>query len=181
MQALAKVASSRGGRVLELGFGLGLSSGFIQDYGVTEHIIVEPNFEVFKRLMEFKNASKSTIIPILAKWQEVIDLFEPESFDGILFDTIPMSEVELHKRQFFFLKQASKLLKKDGVFTYCNVTSWGNLMSKYKNMGELFEKTQIPEFNKLGFNKVTYDVMNVNPGSGCKYRYDELPVPTVKF
>ncbi|MDE1463094.1 class I SAM-dependent methyltransferase [Spartinivicinus poritis] len=181
MRELAKVAASNGGRVLELGFGLGLSSSFIQEFGVTEHVIVEPNIEVFKQLMAFSHHAKSKVIPIMGKWQEVIDLFAPGSFDAILFDASPLSEVELHRRQFMFLECAGKLLKREGVFTYCNVTSWGNLMAEYQDAGELFEKTQMPELNKLGFNNVTYEIIKVVPGEGCKYRYDTLPVPSVKY
>lgn len=181
MHALAKVVSEKQGRILELGFGLELSSGFIQHLGVDEHIIVEPNYEVFEKLMRFKSQYKSKIIPILAKWQEILHLFSPQSFDGILFDASPMSDTELHQRQFLFLEQAKPLLKKEGIFTYCNVTSWGNLMKDYPNAKTLFDQTQRLKLEDMGFHRVSCEILNVNPGEGCKYRFDTLPIPKVQF
>ena len=181
MAELAQVVSEKRGRILEVGFGLGLSCSQVQKCGVDEHIIIEANKDVFRNLMEFKHNAPGKVIPVYGKWQEVFHLFAPESFDGILYDPIPLTVAELHTRQFDFLREAKGLLKKDGVFTYCNVTSWGNLMHDYRDAGELFEKTQIPELEKLGFHHCEYKVIKVRPEEGRKYVYDTLPVPRVRF
>lgn len=175
------MAAGGGGRVLEIGFGLGLSAGCVQKCGVAEHVIIEANADVFRNLMAFKHGAQSKVIPVYGKWQEVFTLFAPESFDGILYDPMPLSVAEVHTRQFDFLEQAAPLLKKDGVFTYCNVTSWGNIMHEYGDAGEMFERTQIPELEKLGFKHCAYELMKVRPGKGCKYVYDTLPVPMIRF
>merc|ERR1719350_12085 len=49
MAKLAQVATQKGGRVLEVGFGLGLSATAIQSYNIEEHVIIEANAGVCKR------------------------------------------------------------------------------------------------------------------------------------
>ena len=63
MHKLASIAASKGGRVLELGFGMAISATKIQSFPVQEHVIVECNDEVFKRLEGFAKAAKQKVTP----------------------------------------------------------------------------------------------------------------------
>jgi guanidinoacetate N-methyltransferase len=104
MRELADLVGTKGGRVLEVGFGMGIgfvvlnltfeaiSATFIQQYEqVTEHVIIEANAEVFKRLQQFAENSPRKVTPMFGFWQEVVTNLESESFDGILFDPYPVS------------------------------------------------------------------------------------------
>lgn len=67
MHKLACIAASNGGRVLELGFGMAISATKIQSFPVDEHVIVECNDNVFKRLETFVETAKQKVTPIKGK------------------------------------------------------------------------------------------------------------------
>ena len=64
MHKLASIAASKGGRVLELGFGLAISATKIQSFAVDEHVIVECIYGVFKRLEVFAKTAKEKVTPL---------------------------------------------------------------------------------------------------------------------
>ena len=64
MHKLASIAASKGGRVLELGFGMAISATKIQSFPVDEHVIVECNDDVFKRLEAFSKEAKQKVTPL---------------------------------------------------------------------------------------------------------------------
>lgn len=117
MKDLAKVAATTGGRVLEFGYGLGLSARYIQEEGVAQHVIIEANARVFADVMEFARRSPGLVTPIFGLWEEVTPMFADGSFDGILFDTYPIQEEDLDSQQTWF-KLAHRLLRPGGFFTY---------------------------------------------------------------
>ena len=64
MHKLASIAASKGGRVLELGFGLAISATKIHSFEVDEHVIVECNDGVLKRLEAFAKTAKQKVTPL---------------------------------------------------------------------------------------------------------------------
>lgn len=166
MKALADVATRNGGRVLELGFGMGISAGHVQANKLDEHVIIEANAEVFEKLKAFA-AEHPSVTPKHGFWQDVIPTLEPGSFDGILFDTYPVQAEEVAAHWFFF-ETAHRLLKPGGVFTY------------FSDEVTEFSDRHLAALRAAGFNNIRSEICHVNPPEGCLYWTDPtIVVPII--
>ena len=124
MRELARAVTEGHGDILEIGFGMGLSASYIQEQAVRSHIIIEANEKVVQAARRWRERHSERRIQIVhAKWQQVIE--ELEGFDGILFDTYPMTENEFRSyvlRDVTFAEHffpfAAQLLRPGGAFTY---------------------------------------------------------------
>jgi guanidinoacetate N-methyltransferase len=149
MQELAKIATSNGGRILEIGFGMGISANFIQQYDIEEHIIVEANADIFKNLEQFAKTAKHPVKPIFGFWEDIVNSLPLESFDGILFDPMPLSKSDYENWHIDFVKQAYSLLKKGGIFT--QYSAFLEISSSYRQFLE-----------ELGFSKINGRIVQVD-------------------
>lgn len=159
MAALAAIAASNGGRVLEIGFGLGLSASFIQQHQAAEHWIIEANRQVYETAERWAAIRDSEIRCLYGFWEGVVPSLESESFGGILFDPYPIDLTQLHSQRFSFFEQAHRLLRPGGTFTHYS--------------GELaYTDEYRRKLRAAGFNDFTGEQVEVEPPPGCKY-WDE--------
>lgn len=159
MKELADIATSKGGVILELGFGMGISADFIQNANVTKHIIVEANHEVADKARAFGQKAAHPVEVLEGLWEKVIDQVPDSSIDGILFDTYPLSELEIHKNHFGFFRTAYAKLKPGGVFTY------------YSDEINSYHPVHLQRLIDAGFKKESIKgrVVPISPPRDCQY------------
>jgi guanidinoacetate N-methyltransferase len=161
MKRLAKIASSKGGKVLEIGYGLGLSTKAIQFHGIREHFLIECHPEVITRtISDMNNAIRENSFHVLTGfWEDITPTLKDDLFDGILFDTYPLSEEEIHANHFWFFDEAYRLLKPGGVLTY------------YSDEVKDFSDKHLKKLLDAGFKKggINFEVCAVNPPKDCEY------------
>lgn len=124
MDVMARVTSDKGGDILEIGFGRGISSDMIQEHPIASHTIIECNDAVVEVFHKWKEQYEGKDIRLVhGLWQDTID--DLGLFDGIFFHTYPLDEDEymnyVHASITFgehFFSYASKHLKPGGAFTY---------------------------------------------------------------
>ena len=64
MHKLAEIATSKGGRVLEVGFGMAISATEVQRFDIREHVIIECNEKVYKNLEAFAEGAVPKVTPM---------------------------------------------------------------------------------------------------------------------
>jgi guanidinoacetate N-methyltransferase len=172
MRRLAEVATSRGGTVLEVGFGLGLSAAFIQEApSLDSHVVIEAHPEVAaKARMSFAEAIRRERLTVVEGfWEQLSPEFPAESFDGILFDTCPLSDETVFFHYTPFFGEAHRLLKRGGVFTY------------FSDEPERIGEEHAAALRQAGFVSFDWELVSVEPPSTCRYwQHKSIVVPVVR-
>ena len=161
MEMLAQICTARGGKVLEVGYGMGLSARFIQRQPIAKHYVIECHPDVVARCVgDFRPAMNEGRLHLLTGfWQDLVPLLADESFDGILFDTYPLNAEEVHINHFPFFRHAHRLLKAGGVLTY------------YSDEARTLSAAHREQLRQAGFgdDDIDWRICKVNPPLGCEY------------
>jgi type IV protein arginine methyltransferase len=148
MQAHAQVVCHNQGDVLEIGFGMGISSTFIQQLNPTSHTIIEIHPEIFARA-EVWAADKPNVNLIFSDWYDCVDTLS--TYDGIFFHTYG----DIHYLEFD--QYVPQLAKPGAKFTW-----WNN------------HPTQS---NMFGLTDVTYIEYEVNPPQNTYFNFQKYYLP----
>jgi spermidine synthase len=111
MKHHAYIATLNQGHVLEIGFGMGISAQYIQDFGCSTHTIVESHPDILTRL-QFWATDKPNVNIISGDWLEMQDIICQQQYDAIFYDA------DCNNSPKFRDVIVDKTLKINGVFTY---------------------------------------------------------------
>lgn len=172
MKSLAAITTSRGGNVLEIGFGMGISAKYIQrSKKIKSHTVIECHPAVIEFAKEkFSKQLKSGRMKLLEGfWEDITPDLPDRSYDGILFDSCPLdSGVEFF--QFFpFFEEAYRLLKDDGIFAY------------FSDEATEISPEHRKELETAGFKNIDLKICKVHPPKSCEYwKHNTIVSPIIR-
>ena len=133
MEKAAEFICHNKGDVLEIGFGMGICSDYIQSHNVNSHTIIEIHPQILDGLKEW-SGDKDNVTIIEGDWATISGL---TTYDGIFLDTFGDDNLSEFKE--FALSK----IKLGG-----NITYWNN---------------NEEEYNPHLFDSVSYEQISVNP------------------
>lgn len=173
MKSLSAIATSHGGDILEVGYGLGISARYIQkSQKITSHTIIECHPEIYRVAKKQFTSQVKSVKPkiVLGFWEKITPDIKDEFYDGILFDTAPLDSGVQFFQFFPFFSEAYRLLKVGGVFTY-----FSDERNKISNK-------HLYELKKAGFKStnIDYKICRVFPPKSCEYwKHNTIIVPII--
>lgn len=120
MQAHTQILMEAGTRVLNVGFGMGIIDGILQDqYKPTLHIIIEAHPDVYKKMLADKWDQKPNVRICHGKWQEVMPqlIQEGVELDAVFFDTYGEHSMDMED---FHVQMSQILSKPNGIYSFFN-------------------------------------------------------------
>lgn len=149
MSASAAYACENGGDILEIGFGMAISAGYIQSHSIQSHTICENHPDIIPKAMEWAS-SRPNVTIVSQSWYDALK--ELGKYDGIFYDPY-----EDDNYQDFSSSLTS--LSNPG----CNVTWWNNTGGSN---------------NLYNINKgVTYEIINCTPPTNDYYKESKYYLP----
>ena len=133
MEKSAEFICHNKGDILEIGFGMGICSDYIQAEGVNSHTIVEIHPQIIERLKTWASG-KSNVTIVEGDWSSVNGL---GTYDGIFIDTY--GDENWRRFKDFALSKA----KNSGKITY-----WNNF---------------IDSRNEHGFDNISFEEISITP------------------
>ncbi|MCA9524895.1 MAG: class I SAM-dependent methyltransferase [Myxococcales bacterium] len=116
MAALAEAVTRGSGDVLEVGFGMGISASAIVARGCRSYTCIEAHPVVAAQARAWGAQQTVPVTVLEGFWEEQVQGLGAQ-YDGVLFDTYPLTPAERNRNHFPFIPVATRLLRPGGVFT----------------------------------------------------------------
>jgi len=152
MSASAAYVTQNGGDILEIGFGMGIASNYIQSHSINSHTIVENHPQILDKLQTWAN-DKSNVVIISQSWADVTGSLS--TYDGVFYDTYG------DERNNLFSSSLSGMVKSGA-----KVTFWNNNQN---------------ESNDLNIPNCTYEQISITPDSNEYFSGDTYYMPKKEF
>ena len=123
MKKSAEVICQNGGRVLNIGFGLGLIDSEIQKHPIDEHWIIEYHPDVYIKMLEDGWHLKKNAKILYGDWRFYLPYLP--KFDGIYVDTWEEDLFQLHQ-------YLPNILKKNGIYSFFNNINFNKTKDKIR-------------------------------------------------
>jgi hypothetical protein len=82
METIGKKISEKGGNILEIGFGMGITADYVQtNSNISSHTIIEINSYIYEKALEWAKG-KPNVNVVLGDWLKVLPTMS-QKFDGI--------------------------------------------------------------------------------------------------
>lgn len=111
MKRVAEIICSKGGDILNIGFGMGIVDSFISNSKIDSHTIVEIHPDVLSHMKDSGWYKKANIIE--GDWRSNIDKFN--FYDGVFYDTFGGNLGDFYNG---LLRKLKTFLKVGGIFTF---------------------------------------------------------------
>ena len=145
MKASADYICANGGDILEIGFGMGISAGYIQANNINSHTIIENHPQVIEKAKAWAEG-KSNVTIIESDWYDVKDSLS--TYDGIFYDTFGDDNTDN------FTTTLPTLMKSGGKATW-----WNNFTDSddiFFIDGTTYESISVNPVDNIYFNSNTY-------------------------
>jgi guanidinoacetate N-methyltransferase len=168
MESLADITTSKGGKVLNIGFGLGIIDNFIEENrkkdNISEHHIIELNHKIYEKALSWRKSQKKKDKIFIHKgdWQDILPNLKKNGliFDGVVYDGFPLEINEMCRDCVPFLDELFKLkiVKNTGIVTF------------YMDSTEGFSDKFKEYLRSLGVRKLEAKKISVSlPKRNCEY------------
>ena len=161
MSASAAYVCENGGDILEIGFGMGISAGYIQSHSIDSHTIVENHPEIIPKALEWAS-TKTNVTIITGSWFRGMTSTDGitwtnifGTYDGLFYDTYADSDMK------YFSSSLSSYMKPGGK------ASWWNSITGSENY------YNIPD--------VTYQIFDVDPPTNNYFNHKQYYLPKKEF
>ena len=152
MSASAAYVCENGGDILEIGYGMGISAGYIQSHSISSHTIIENHPNIIPKALSWASG-KSNVNIITSSWYDVKDSLS--TYDGIFYDTFGDQNMKN------FSSSLSKLVNSGAKTTW-----WNN---------------NITETNYYNIPNVNYQAITVDPPSNSYFNNTVYYLPKKEF